>query len=267
MKKSLCLVSVGCFLASACLASAEGQHWWSGDWYVSIGGSGFSAPKFSGAKHAELQFAPLISAGKAGPAPRFLSRNDNPSFVLIDHGAVRAGIVGKLITKRDDDTDAALVGLAPIKWGVELGGFAEVYPTDWLRVRGEVRHGIRGHHGVVADLAVDAYTDIIPNLRLSGGPRATFASKSFNKAYYGVDAEESARSGLSEYAPGDGLQSVGAGAALTWQATEAITASSFIEYRRLSGAAADSSLVRERGSRDQLLIGVSASYKFGFTLD
>lgn len=32
------------------------------------------------------------------------------------------------------------------------------------------------------------------------------------------------------------------------------------------GAAADSSLVRERGSRNQLLVGVTATYRFDFTL-
>jgi MipA family protein len=34
----------------------------------------------------------------------------------------------------------------------------------------------------------------------------------------------------------------------------------------LMGAAADSSLVRERGSPDQFLVGVTATYRFDFTL-
>lgn len=251
--------------SSAC--AGDGRPWWSGDWYASVGGAAFSAPRFEGANSRKLQFAPMFSVGKVGPAVRFSSRNDNPSVSLFDNGAVRAGIVGKLVTKRDEGTDAELVGLSEVRWGLEAGGFVEVYPTDWLRARAEVRHGIRSHQGVVADLAVDAFTDITPTLRLSGGPRATLASAKFFDAYYGVDAAESAKSGLSQYEPGSGVHSLGAGAALTWQATDAITTSAFTEYRRLTGPSADSSLVRERGARDQLLIGLSATYKFGFTLD
>ncbi|CAN7591094.1 MipA/OmpV family protein [Rhizobium sp. LjRoot30] len=256
------------FLASTGVVSAqEGQAWWSGDWYVSIGAAGFVAPRFEGADSRKLQFSPLISIGKVGPAVRFSSRNDNPSFALLDNGGVRAGIAGKLITKRDEDTDSDLAGLAEVPWGLEAGAFVEVYPTDWIRARAELRHGIRSHHGVVADIAVDAFTDITPDLRLSGGPRATLASAKFFDAYYGVNAAESAKSGLSQYSPDGGVHSVGAGAALTWQASEAITTSSFVEYRRLTGPASDSSLVKERGSRDQLLFGLSATYKFGFTID
>ncbi|MNL83906.1 MltA-interacting protein MipA [compost metagenome] len=59
---------------------------------------------------------------------------------------------------------------------------------------------------------------------------------------------------------------MGVGTALTWQATENLSASAFAEYSRLTGPAADSSLVRERGSRNQLMFGVSASYKFNFGL-
>ena len=255
------------FFASAGVVSAqEGRAWWSGDWYVSIGAAGFVAPRFEGADSRKLQFSPLISVGKVGPAVRFSSRNDNPSFALLDNGGIRAGIAGKLITKRDEDTDSDLVGLSDVPWGLEAGAFVEVYPTDWIRARAELRHGIRSHHGVVADIAVDAFTDITPNLRLSGGPRATLASAKFFDAYYGVDAKEAAASGLSEYHPGGGLKSVGLGGAITWKVTDPMTASLFGEYSRLMGPAADSSLVRERGNRDQFMFGVSTTYRFDFTM-
>ncbi len=264
-RRSLLPLSLGLFLSSAGMAAAD--SWWSGDWYVSVGATGFVAPDFEGSSHRELKFAPLISVGRQGPGPRFSSRNDNPSFALIDNDTFRAGIVGKLITKRDEETAAELVGLATVPWGLEVGGFAEVYPTDWLRARAEVRQGLRSHDGIVADVALDAFTDLAPDLQLSAGPRATFASQGYYDAYYGVSAKQAAASGLSEYDPGDGVQSVGVGAALTWKATDNITTSSFVEYRRLAGPAADSSLVRERGSRNQLLFGVSATYKFNFTLN
>jgi len=247
--------------------AGDGQHLWSGDWYLSVGAAGFSAPKFEGGKHNKLQWSPLVSIGRQGPGPRFSSRNDNPSFALIESDAFRIGIVGKFVPSRDSSDGRELRGLKKVKWGVEAGGFAEAYPTDWLRARVEVRQGIRAHSGIVADAAVDAFTDITPELRASAGPRVTLASSDYFDTYYGVNARQSAASGLSGYKPGGGVKSVGFGGALTWKASQNWTTSTFLEYTRLTGPAADSSLVRERGDRNQLLIGVSASYKFNFTMN
>lgn len=253
-------------LLFAPVSASAGDYFWSGDWYLKVGAAGFSAPRYEGSKKYLFQVTPLISLGKAGSTVRFSSRNDNPSFALIDNGAFRAGATGKLIMPRDEGDSDDLKGLTPVKFGGELGAFAEVYPTDFLRLRGEVRHGIRSHHGVVADIAADAFVDVVPNVRVSAGPRMTIASKDYMETYYGVKPSEVAASGLAAYDPGGGIQSVGAGAAITWQVNEKIETSAFAEYKRLVGPAADSSLVKQRGDRDQFLIGVAATYKFDFTL-
>ncbi|CDZ44728.1 MipA/OmpV family protein [Neorhizobium galegae] len=248
-------------------SAAAQEGFWSGDWYLTLGGAGFVAPKFEGDNGRSLQFSPIISLGRQNSKQaRFSSRNDSISFALIDQGSIRAGVAAKLIMPRDGDTSDDLKGLKEVKLGGELGGFVDIYPTDWIRARAEIRQGIRSHDGVVADVSVDAFTDLQPDLRLSGGPRATWASNGYNDAYYKVTPSESAASGLSAYDPGSGLHSVGVGAALTWKATEQLELTSFAEYKRLTGDVADSSLVRERGSKNQLMFGVSASYKFGFSL-
>lgn len=265
-KPALALFAAGFTLFSASLATA-GEHLWSGDWALTLGGSGFVGPRFEGSKKSSLQFSPIISLGKQGIGPRYVSRNDSPSLSLFDEGAFRAGIAGKLVMPRDPDDERALRGMREIKLGAEAGGFAEVYPTEFLRVRGEVRQGIRSHHGVVGDIAADAFVDVTPNIRVSGGPRVRLASADYFDHYYGVSAARAATGGPSEYNPSGGLHSLGVGGAVDWKPTENITASSFVEYRRLMGPAADSSLVRERGSENQLVIGISASYKFNFTLE
>jgi outer membrane protein len=259
-----------CVLACGALAGdAEGgdiSGWFSGDWYLKVGVAGFTAPKFDGDDSYELTFSPIISLGKAGGEARYTSRNDNISLGLIDTGAFRAGIAGRFVLARDDGDSSDLAGLDPVRFGIEAGGFAEFYPTDWLRVRGELRRGFRAHEGVIGDVAVDAFADITPEVRVSGGPRMSFASADYFDAYYGVSAAESAASGLSPYAPGSGMKSVGAGGAIDWQTTEQLTTSVFAEYSRLTGPAADSSLVSERGSPNQYMLGVSATYQFDFQL-
>jgi outer membrane scaffolding protein for murein synthesis (MipA/OmpV family) len=239
--------------------------WVHGDWYLTVGATGLVAPNFEGGNKYLFSAQPIISLGKVGPEARFVSRNDNISFSLYDSGGVRAGLTGKILWGRDNDIDD-LKGLDPVRFGGEIGGFAEFYPTDWLRVRGEVRQGIRSHHGVVADVAADAFYDVVPEVRVSGGPRLSFASSDYFDAFYGVDATEAAASGLSEYHPGGGLKSVGIGGAITWKTTDRVTTSLFGEYARLMGPAADSSLVKERGSPDQFTVGVSAAYRFDFRM-
>lgn len=85
-------------------------------------------------------------------------------------------------------------------------------------------------------------------------------------AYYKVNTTQSRKSGLSKYDPEGGIQSAGIGAEITWQATDRIEAGAFTEYKRLLGDVADSSLVRERGSKNQFVIGLSSTYRFDFTL-
>lgn len=264
---SLCFAVCAVFPAVAHAEDRGGGvfDWIHGDWKLILGVTGMYAPDFEGSKDWMFSASPIISLGKAGPEARFVSRNDDISFSLYDNGSVRAGATGKIVSERDGD-DWEIDGLDPVRWGVEAGGFVEVYPTDWLRVRGEVRHGIRSHSGVVADLAVDAFLDVTDSVRVSGGPRISWASADYFDAYYGVSAKESAESGLSRYDPDGGLNSIGVGGAYDWKVTDRLTASVFSEYERLMGPAADSSLVRDRGSPNQLTIGVSAAYRFDFTM-
>lgn len=205
MMKCLSKVIIGTTLAVSAATPAAAQEeaglfgWIHGDWYLKVGATGMFAPDFEGGKDYLFSVSPIISLGKVGPEARFSSRNDAISFSLYDAGTFRAGVAGKLIFGRDDDDADEVKGLDPVEFGGELGGFAEFYPTDWLRVRGEVRQGIRSHNGVVADLSADAFHDVTDRVRVSAGPRLSLASKDYFDAYYGVNAQESAASGLAEY--------------------------------------------------------------------
>ena len=127
--------------ASAAEAGDGPFGWLSGDWYLTVGATGMVAPNFEGGKKYMLSAQPIISLGKAGPQARFTSRNDNISLALVDDGGVRAGLTGKFLFSRDDSDADELKGLDPVRWGGEVGGFFEFYPTDWMRARAELRHG------------------------------------------------------------------------------------------------------------------------------
>lgn len=264
----LAVLSVACFIHPA-LAEESGQssgkHFWSGDWSLTVGGDFYRQPRFTGSSKYIMSAQPLISFGRTGVAERFSSRNDNISFALMDMEDFRVGLTGEFLMARGG---SQADGLKDVPWGGEVGGFMEFYPTDWFRLRSELRHGVRAHNGIVGELAGDAFYDVTPAIRVSGGPRMSFASEKYLDTYYGINAEESVASGLSVYDPdGGGITSAGLGGAVTWMTTDKITTSLYAEYTKLQGKAARSSLVSERGSRHQLTVGVSATYRFDFTLD
>jgi MipA family protein len=242
------------------------ERFYSGDWSLTIGAAGIYMPEFDGASEYHFVGQPLISLGRQGTERRFTSRNDNISIGLIDTGSFRAGPTGKIIFGRDSGDFGDIRGLDDVDFGAELGVFAEFYPLDWMRMRGEVRRGIASHDGFVGDVAVDAFAYLTPRLRISGGPRLTYGTDDYFDAYYGVNTAESIASGLSTYSPDSGIASYGLGGALTFKATDHIDTSLFGEWRRLDGPAEDSSIVQERGDRDQFTVGVSATYRFDFSL-
>lgn len=242
------------------------ERFYSGDWSLTIGAAALYLPEFEGADDRRFFAQPLISFGRQGTERRFTSRNDNISIGIVDTGSFRAGPTAKIVFGRDNNDFDDTFGLDDVEFGAEAGVFAEFYPLDWMRVRGEVRRGINSHDGIVADGAIDAFAYLTPSLRLSGGPRITYGTEDYIDAYYGVSFAESLRSGLSEYNGDDGIASYGVGGALTWKTTDKIETSVFGEYRRLTGPVADSSLVEERGDRNQFTVGVSATYRFDFSL-
>jgi len=254
-------------LVQATAAKADSMwDWFSGEWSLTVGGAGYVAPEYEGADTYHVTGMPLVSIGRKGSQTRFYSLNDAASFAIVDTGVIRFGPAAAILLPRDESDSDDLRGLGDVPWGLEIGGFLDVYPTDWMRVRTEVKAGVHAFSGVVADFALDAFTDITPTVRISGGPRLSLASEGYFDAYYGVTPSESLASGLSVYEPGGGLRSAGVGGAIAWKATDKVETTLFAEYRRLLGPAADSSLVEERGSENQFTVGVAATYRFDFAM-
>ena len=69
---------------------ALADAWWSGDWYLKVGGSAFVAPRYQGDNSYLFQGVPMISLGKADQTVRF----DNLS------NEIRERLRGKLLAVR-----------------------------------------------------------------------------------------------------------------------------------------------------------------------
>jgi outer membrane protein len=234
----------------------------SGDWTVTIGGEGALQPDFEGAKHSLFSPTPIFSVHRAGSPDRFHSPRDGASIALVDFGGFRAGPVGKFKSARTAGSYSELNGLGDVKLAVEVGGFVEYFPVDWLRTRAEVRRGFGGHNVVVADFSADAIVPVTQRLILSAGPRFTLEDAKATAPYFGIDAAQAMASGLPVFDAKGGSHAVGAGAQARYWFNPQWEVHSYVEYDHLLGSAAASPLVTLRGSANQTSIGVGTSYSF-----
>jgi outer membrane protein len=219
-------------------------------------------PTFPGSDRYTVVPLPLFDIRRAGTPAHFRGPRDGLGFAILDSGRFRLGPSFKARLPRREGDDSDLSGLGSVDFALEAGAFAEYWFTPWLRGRGEVRQGFGGHHGVVGDLMADAVVPVMPRLTFSGGPRMTVMTASAVSPYFSVDAAQSAASGLPVYDAGGGVYSYGAGVQARYEWSPQWATHIFLEYERLTGDAGDSPITTLRGSRDQVQVGIGATYSF-----
>ncbi len=248
------------------------------DLEINIGAGVMYAPDFLGSKDYQLYAFPNLSVKYKDQF--FASVQDGIGYNVIRSNGWRIGPVAKYAMQRREDGNNpfrvagdktnALRGLGDVDGTLELGGFAEYRWREWS-AKVEARQGVNGHEGFVTDLNAN-YTKAVSSvfwkegspLIVSVGPRATLVDNNYNQTYFGVNASQSARSGLSQYKAEGGLLSYGIGAAAILPITDTITATWIAGYDRIAGDAGDSPLAQQRGSENQAKVGVFLSYTFDY---
>ncbi|HEX3939376.1 MAG TPA: MipA/OmpV family protein [Xanthobacteraceae bacterium] len=239
------------------------------DWIVTVGVEGRVVPAWAGAAVSAPAVTgfPLFSVRNQGSPPDFPGARDSIGFSLIDIGQIKIGPAFKLVWERRAADYAALNGLGDVDYALQAGGFVEYWPASWLRLRGEARQGFGGETGVTGDLFADAIAPLGP-WTLSAGPRLTLQSAAATGPYFSITQAQSAASTVSGlpalpvYRAGGGLYSYGAGSMVQYTVDPQWTAHAIFEYERLTGAAANSPLVTQRGSPDQFTYGLGVTYSF-----
>lgn len=220
------------------------------------------APDYIGSKKYSLGPGGSISLSRPGAAEVFSAPDDSPSLTLIGDHTLSAGVDARWRSGRDDKD--ALRGFDKIDWAIEPGLFVNWWPTDSLRLRGEVRHGFGGNHAWLADLGADAvHRD--RKWVLSVGPRLHLADSKFTRTYFQVTPAEAARSpfAIGPYAADGAFTSAGALATAEYHLSSRWSVLGDVDYRRLMGKAGDSPIVAKLGSRDQFSAALGVGYAFG----
>ena len=196
-----------------------------------------------------------------------LLRGNALSINVVNHRFWRLGPTGTLRLGRAGVADDVVDALEDISTTIELGVFAGVEwidPIDpRLRFSADIEfaHDVGNEHGgwlVYANARFWHPLNELVELGLSMG--TSYADRDFTDTYFGISPRNSAASGLRTFEADGGFRDV----RITPMALVSLSRSWHVgmglQYRRLLADAADSPVVDERGTPDQLMGGVSVIY-------
>lgn len=233
------------------------------DWIITVGAEARAIPAYPGAPTSLYTYTgfPLLVLQKPGDVPFYFGARDSFGVPIINLGQFQIGPVGRIVWPRYQSWYSQLNGLGDVNLAVQLGAFAAYWPVPWLRLRAEIRQGIGGETGQTGDFFLDA---VVPlgQWRISGGPRITLQSTAAVTPYFSIDSAQSAASGLPVYNASGGFYSYGAGGQLEYFFSPQWSTHAIVEYEHITGSAADSPLVTQRGSPNQFTFGIGATYTF-----
>ncbi|MDA7787756.1 MipA/OmpV family protein [Sphingomonadaceae bacterium] len=230
------------------------------------------SPNYLGDDAYSLAAVPYI---RITNGERFVaSVQEGVKFSAIDGNRFRAGPRASVEFSRQEDGGSTfriagertsdLIGLGDIDTSLSFGGFAELDFGNFT-ASANLGQAVTGHEGLSGELAVN-YSGTVrrrgPPIIYSLGPKLNFADDTYQNAFFGINAVQSGASGLSEFEASGGVVSYGASATVIVPLNDKIATTLIGSYSRLTGDAARSPLVEERGSNDQGFLGLVMTYSF-----
>lgn len=235
---------------------------------VTLGVGAVYAPEFQGADDYEVNPVPLVSVRNLNG---FNLDFGGVTYDLLQYGSRAEGwtfVAGPLVgiaDSRDEDDSDALDGLGDVDFGVDVGAFGRfMYGPVMLNL--EVSQEVAdGHGGTVVTFRSGTWIPVTERLSLSPTISTTWADDDYTNAFFGVDARQSAASGLDRYDAGAGFKDVGLRLGAGYRLTDNIAIQGSVRYDRLVGDATDSPIVTgPDGSPNQFSTLLGIAYRFSF---
>jgi outer membrane protein len=225
-------------------------------WALSLGVAGGVAPDYEGSDDYEFGFGPNIAFSWRD---RIFYKGKSLGANLLKTKNLKAGPILSWTSGRDEDDNNRLTGLGDVDSSIEAGGFI-AYRMKPMRFRMEVRQDVNsGHEGALVELSGGTGLPFDKPLAFfSLG--ATWASDDYMESFFGIDAQQSAASGLQEYSAESGIKDVNLGFTAGYSITNPWRVGGKLEYKRLVGDAEDSPIVDDE---NQFLAGITLSYHMG----
>lgn len=220
------------------------------------------APDYEGSN--EYEAVPLLQAKVNWQQGYFLSFLGNSLRAnVIPSRSWRLGPLLRFRMERDDVSDDEVDDMRKVDAAMEAGLFGGYSGKHWLTTLSVAKDVAAGHHGVVGELGLGYKVPFETRGQLTLFALTTYADSDYMQSYFGVDAADSARSGLNTYSADSGIKDVGAGVAWQYNFNRNWGMLALARYTRLLEDAKDSPVVDEEGEADQLFGGLVFNYRFG----
>ncbi len=237
---------------------------------LTIGIGGGVAPDYEGSNEYRAIPLPLFDLRYNGLSLR-TSKFGVEADVLPSE-AIQAGPIVRYNTGRDSGVDDDIVRLLPeVDGSVELGAYAAtglplsvigIESPSIVTARAGFLQGLDGgHEGLTVEGSLGLITPVSERLTVIGSLSATYMSEDYADSFFSVTPAGSAASGLAAFDAGSGIKDVGVSLIGSYEMTDTWSLYGIANYTRLLGDAADSPVVRERGSENQFFGGLGISYK------
>lgn len=212
------------------------------NWNLILGAGAIYEPEYEGGDEFKVQPIPVVifTYGEwleIDPTGVTITPFRHDGFAL----AAKIGYEGG----RDEDDADRLNGLGDIDFAATVGAKAS-YNWNGLELYASVDQTIDGSESLIGTFGAEYQAPVTEQLILGAGAEAVVANDKHMEAYFGVDAEQAARSGLSEYKAEAGLKRVNVSASATYLLSENWMVRGEASLGILTGDAADSPIVEEK---------------------
>jgi len=186
---------------------------------------------------------------------------------MVNHPILRFGPLGRYRFGRGDVKDNAVNKMNDISGTVELGGFVgaefinEMDPRIRFLAKVSVTHDVgQVNNGLVVRGSANYWYPLAEFLTLGLASSVSYANGNWMETYFGVDDSDARQSGLPFYRANGGVKDVWFGPYFLFHLSREWHVGTGLFYSRLLGDAADSPVVKDRGSANQFIGGVGFLY-------
>ncbi len=231
--------------------------------FLALGVAG--VPEFEGSSDGSAVPA-LIGRFNIGGTTLRLLGNSAQWNLLPANSAWALGPVLSLRSARDEDVADSLVKrLRKVDASAGAGVFGEYSWRGLLTASDSLTTSVEllaGKAGARAQLSLGYQWQAKPGLRFNVSTHVGHASAKYQRTYFDVDADNATRSGLPRYTGESGVDEVGLALGASYEVSKDWLLIGRVQAARLVGDAADSPIVRLRGSRNQntLVLAVGRSF-------
>jgi MipA family protein len=239
---------------------------------TTVGLAAISVPDYIGSDVRIVAPVPSFSfdLGKVSIKSNGLGVEANVAGLLGSTGPLSYGPILRYDTGRNDGSkvDDPVVALTKaVKAAPEVGGFVELaLPLGESGLLGQARVSVvkglgNGHQGTLVESSL-GLGGRSGSWSYGGQITAAWGSDSYQNAYFGVSAADSAATGLAAYTADGGLRDTGISTFVSYAVNDRFSVDLVAGFSRLASDAADSPLVAQRGKREQTFVGLGVSYAF-----